>query len=196
MICKVVSVEDEPEIAELLRVVLDNPEIELVSEDNGTDGLALIRSLHPDLIMLDVMLPGELNGWDVYDAIRADPELTRTPIIMLTVLPEEPDRRRAFRGSAIDMYITKPFDALRLRSEVERLLGRRGLWRPPQPHIARAFGIHAPDNTDDRRAPPSGPSAGAPERTDRYRAQRSRRKQARNRKASRPQSRRWRRVWP
>lgn len=142
MVCRVVSIEDEPEIAELLRFVLASPELELYCADNGLEGLGLIRAVRPHLVTLDVMLPGEMNGLDVHRAIREDADLRDTPVIMLTVVPQEPGRWEEYRRSPIDLYVTKPFDALRLRSEVERLLGRQGLWNPPQPQVARAFGIH------------------------------------------------------
>jgi len=132
MVYKVVSVEDEPEIAELLRIVLGNPEVEVHTADNGRDGLSLVRSIKPDLVVLDVMMPGGMNGWDIYDAIRTAPDTSRVPVIMLSVLREKAERRRAFAGSEIDLYMTKPFDTLRLRKEVERMLGRGGLWQTPQ----------------------------------------------------------------
>lgn len=132
MVFKVVSVEDEPEIAELLRIVLGNPEIEVHTADNGRDGLALVRSLKPDLVVLDVMMPGGMNGWDIYDAIRTSPDTHKIPVIMLSVLREKAERRQAFAGSEIDLYMTKPFDTLRLRKEVERMLGKGGLWQTPR----------------------------------------------------------------
>ncbi|NDJ76678.1 MAG: response regulator [Chloroflexi bacterium] len=138
MVFTVVSVEDELEIAELLRVVLDSPEIELHTVDNGVDGLAVIRKLQPDLVMLDVMMP-EMSGWDVYDAIRADDQLKDTPVIMLTVMSEKPERRQEFAGSTIDLYVTKPFDTIRLRREVEQMLGQRGIWEMPPPRKLRPF---------------------------------------------------------
>jgi DNA-binding response OmpR family regulator len=140
MVCKVVSIEDEPEITELLRIVLQNPELELHTADNGDEGLTIMRGIKPDLIMLDVMLPGDMNGWDIYDAIRADESLRHIPIIMLSVMHEQPERRRAFRNSPIDVYLNKPFDTMRLRGEIERLLDRPGLWAPPKPPVARVFG--------------------------------------------------------
>ncbi len=134
MVFKVVSVEDEPEIAELLRIVLGNPEIEIHAADNGRDGLALVRSLKPDLVVLDVMMPGGMNGWDIYDAIRTSPDTFKIPIIVLSVLREKAERKQAFAGSEIDLYMTKPFDTMRLRREVERMLGRvgGGLWQSPR----------------------------------------------------------------
>jgi CheY-like chemotaxis protein len=138
MVCKVVSIEDEPEIAELLRIVLASPEIEIYSCDNGPDGIQLVRTCKPDLVILDIMLPG-MNGWAVYDTIRADDELKKTPIVMLSVLREEPGRRQAFVGSPVDLYVTKPFDTLRLREGIERMLGRKGLW-PTTKSLIRGTG--------------------------------------------------------
>ncbi|GEM_PF-615864 len=153
MVSKVISIEDEPEIAELLRLVLFSPGIELFSADNGRDGLVLIRQMKPDLVMLDVMLPGGMNGWQVYDTIRADEELKNTPVIMLTVMRAQPDRRQAFANSPIDLYVTKPFDALQLRREVERMLGGNELWKPPKPPVARAFGVRSGAMTGDDTIP-------------------------------------------
>lgn len=146
MAFKVVSVEDDQEIAELLGLVLQSPQIDLFSADSGLDGLTLIREVKPDLVMLDVMIPG-MNGWDVYDAIRADDDLKTTPIIMLSVTREGAERRRAFAGSDIDVYITKPFDTLRLRREIGRLLGSEGLWPPPPVRLA-----HPADGPDMHEA--------------------------------------------
>jgi DNA-binding response OmpR family regulator len=171
MVCKVVSVEDEPEIAELLRVVLQNPELELHSADNADDGLTLIRRIKPDLVILDVMMPGEMNGWDIYDHVRADEAFKNMPIIMLSVMHERPERRQAFRNSSVDLYLNKPFDTMQLRSEIERLLDRPGLWPPPKPPVARVFGaflnaekalkelqtLTGPDTTKPDPASPASP---------------------------------------
>jgi hypothetical protein len=73
--------------------------------------------------------------------MRADETIRQTPAIMLSVLREEPARHRAFADSAIDVYVTKPFDTLGLRREIERLLKRPGLWSPPRPAVAHVFGL-------------------------------------------------------
>ncbi|MBN2305977.1 MAG: response regulator [Anaerolineae bacterium] len=151
---RVVSVEDDQEIAELLGVVLQSPQIDLHSADNGTDGLTLIRQIKPDLIMLDVMMPG-MSGWDVYDVLRSDETLKTIPIIILSVTREGVERRRQFAGSDIDVYMTKPFDTLKLRREIERLLGHKGLWPPPtgplpQSEIANMADPAAKTNQPDR----------------------------------------------
>jgi CheY-like chemotaxis protein len=126
----VVSIEDEAEISELLSVVLDSPTLELVSVDTALEGLDVIRQIRPSLVILDIMLP-DMDGWSVYDALRDDPETRELPIIMLTVLRREFQPRRVFREGPHDAYITKPFDTLRLRHTIERMIGEE-LWHPEE----------------------------------------------------------------
>ena len=125
---RVVMVDDHREISQLLGIVLRHPALDLHVAEDGFEGLRLIREVQPDLVMLDVMMPG-MSGWEVYDAVRADPDLGETPIIILTVVPEQAERRRRFTDSARDLYVTKPFDTLTLRREIERMLGGISLWR-------------------------------------------------------------------
>ncbi len=127
---RIVTVEDVQDIGDLLHVVLDHPDIEVHSADCGEDGLALVREIKPALVILDVMMPG-MDGWTVYDTIRATPEIARTPVIMLSVMRQLPERRRQFAGSEIDLYMDKPFDAGLLRRRIARMLGRDDLWSPP-----------------------------------------------------------------
>lgn len=122
----IVSIEDESEIAELLSVVLDSPDVEILSVPTALDGLEMVRQTHPALVILDIMLP-DMDGWSVYDSIRSDPEISSTPIIMLTVLRREFQPRRIFRDGPQDAYITKPFDTLQLRHKIETMLGEQ-LW--------------------------------------------------------------------
>ncbi|MBP8972450.1 MAG: response regulator [Anaerolineae bacterium] len=124
----VVMVDDHREISQLLGIVLRHPALDLHMAEDGCEGLRLIRQIQPDLVMLDVMMPG-MSGWEVYDAVRADPDLGETPIIILTVVPEQAERRHCFADSARDLYVTKPFDTLTLRREIERMLGGVSLWR-------------------------------------------------------------------
>jgi CheY-like chemotaxis protein len=156
MVRHVVLIEDDEEIAELLRVVLSSPEIELHSAENGPDGLALSRDLNPELIVLDIMLPG-MDGWEVYDTIRSDDVLNTIPVIVLSVTREKPDRRQAFATSEIDVFISKPFDTLQLRGEIERMLRQKGLWKPPTRRVARAFGV-----SDEASAPPPSQAEESP----------------------------------
>ena len=124
----VVSIEDEPEISELLAIVLESPLLKLYTIDTALEGLQLIQQIHPALVILDIMLP-DMDGWSVYDALRGDPINAEIPIIMLTVLRREYQPRRVFREGPADAYMTKPFDTLRLRHTIERMLGEV-IWHP------------------------------------------------------------------
>ncbi|MBN1565115.1 MAG: response regulator [Anaerolineae bacterium] len=129
MAYKIVSVEDDAQIAELLQFVLQHDDLKVHFAHDGVTGLKLIRSMRPDLILLDVMLP-ELSGWEIYDTIRAEEALRQVPVIMVSVMAENRDRKAVFAHSPIDSYFTKPFDTRRLRVEIERMLGVR-LWDMP-----------------------------------------------------------------
>ncbi len=141
MVYRLVAVEDEPEIAELLRVVLAAPGVDLAIAPSGDEGLTLIREARPDLAILDVMLPGEQDGWDVFDTLRADPAFERLPVLMLTVQRHPGPRAPLFANSAVNQYLTKPFDPLVLRSHVERLLGQRDLWPRPSAPVRSVLGV-------------------------------------------------------
>lgn len=123
----VVSIDDIEEVGELVRVMLRHPDITVHHARDGRSGLTLIREVQPDLVMLDVMLPG-MNGWEVHAAIRQDETLRDLPIIMLSVLTAKPEQLLRFADSDIDLYVTKPFDARRLRKQVARMLGADLLW--------------------------------------------------------------------
>ncbi len=123
---QIVSIEDEALIAELLAVVLESPELQLTLTPTAYEGMDAIRQILPDLIILDVMLP-DVDGWTVYEALRADPDTTRIPVIFLSVLRREFQHPRPQLIGPADVYMTKPFDAMHLRREVENTLGVR-LW--------------------------------------------------------------------
>jgi CheY-like chemotaxis protein len=127
----ILTIEDEPEIADLLGFLLEASQLAVTKCDNGVEGLELVRRLKPDLVIMDVMLP-QMGGWQVYDEVRKDEQLKHIPIIMLSVAYQDFERRRAFRGSSIDFYMTKPFDALSLRRKVQEILGFE-IWPQPAP---------------------------------------------------------------
>jgi len=141
MAFQLVAVEDEPEIAGLLGVVLASPHLTLHTAGTGSSGLALIRETGPNLVILDVMLPGKLDGWDVFDALRADPDFASTPVIMLTVLRHPGERLLQFADNALNQYLTKPFDPLTLRGHIDRMLGQPGLWPTPSASFRSVLGV-------------------------------------------------------
>ncbi len=118
----VLTIEDQPAIAELLGFLLDATELDVKRSDNGAEGLEMIQKLKPDLVIMDVMMP-TMDGWQVFDTVRQDEATQNIPIIMLSVARQDPERRVAFRGSHLDFYMTKPFDVVSLRRLVQEVLG-------------------------------------------------------------------------
>lgn len=118
---KVLIVEDQAEIRHLIRVTLSVGPYEVYEADNGVAGLALAKSVKPDLVLLDVMMPGELGGFDVCERIKADPTLAGVMVMMLTALGEVSDIDTA-RDVGADAYWVKPFSPAELLDQIEILL--------------------------------------------------------------------------
>ena len=115
-------VEDSPDIAELIRHYLSRAGHDTTLFGSGHDALAGARRSPPDLVVLDVMLPG-MDGMQVCQALRAEAATSRVPILMLTARGEEADRVRGLELGADD-YVTKPFSPKELVARVGALLRR------------------------------------------------------------------------
>jgi len=131
----VLVVEDSPEIADLIRHFLERSGHAVISVSSGSEGLRRARQERPDLIVLDLMLPG-LDGLHVCQALRADPETAAVPIIMLTARGEEADRIRGLELGADD-YVTKPFSPKELVARVTALFRRVDRPAKPAPAVLR-----------------------------------------------------------
>lgn len=116
---KVLIVEDDNNIAELLHLYLEKEGFETAVAGDGGKGVELFRSFHPDLVLLDIMLP-VMDGWSVLKKIR---ESEKTPVIMLTAKGETTDKVAGLEGGADD-YIVKPFEIVELLARVETVLRR------------------------------------------------------------------------
>ena len=124
---KIVVVEDDINIAELLRLYLEKDGFEVLIAHDGGEGLRLAESEKPDLVMLDIMLP-IMDGWQVCRAIRKN---SKTPIIMLTAKGETEDKVTGLEMGADD-YIVKPFEVKELLARVHAVLRRTGEEVPQQ----------------------------------------------------------------
>ncbi len=120
---RILVIDDEPDLLELVRLSLDQAGYRVDTAETGNEALSSVRSLRPDLIVLDLMLP-DVPGTEVCRQIRADPELSRIPIIMLTARAEEVDRVVGFELGADD-YVAKPFSPRELTLRVRAVLRRR-----------------------------------------------------------------------
>jgi two-component system alkaline phosphatase synthesis response regulator PhoP len=122
---KVLVVDDDVKTVELVKLYLNRDGYRVLTAYNGKDALQMAREHHPDLIVLDLMLPG-MNGLDVCRTLRTESEV---PIIMLTALTTDDDRLTGLNLGADD-YVTKPFSprelAARVRAVLRRLPGERG----------------------------------------------------------------------
>ena len=118
----ILAVDDDPTAFELISRFLPASEFYVVHAKSGEEGLRLARELKPDLITLDVMMPG-VDGWTVLSRLKADPELDHIPVIMLTITGE---RQRSFSLGATD-YLTKPIQRSRLVDVLRRYASSAGL---------------------------------------------------------------------
>lgn len=119
---KILIVEDEKDIVELLQYNLEKENFKIQSANNGQRALDLARKNHPDLILLDLMLP-EIDGLEVCRILKKDPKTSHIPIIMLTAKSAESDKIVGLELGADD-YITKPFSMKELIARVKALLRR------------------------------------------------------------------------
>jgi DNA-binding response OmpR family regulator len=119
----VLIVDDEPDILLLLEQHLQEDGYRTLRAITGTEAIALARARHPDLILLDVMMPG-MSGFDVCNLLQDSPETRHIPVIFLTAVAETPKKVMGLRLGAED-YVTKPFDLRELSARVAVAL-RRG----------------------------------------------------------------------
>jgi len=116
----VLSIDDDPNALELLELVLKNEGYRLVTARGGSAGLKLVKTLKPDIVTLDVLMP-DMDGWDVLAALKANQETQDIPVVMLTIVDE------ATRGYALGAaeYLMKPIDREMLLSAVSRVVGHK-----------------------------------------------------------------------
>jgi len=119
---KVLVIDDEAPIRLLCRVNLEAERMDVIEAADGPSGVEKARDERPDVILLDVMMPG-LDGWRVAEQLLEDDRTTSIPIIFLTARAEFRDRARGLDIGGVD-YITKPFNPLELAPLVQRLLDR------------------------------------------------------------------------
>ncbi len=114
-------IEDEPHIAEAIRFLLTREGWRVSTHPGGPDALGAVRAAAPDLLILDVMLPG-MSGFDILAALRADPAGPAIPVMMLTAKGQGRDREAAERAGA-DRFMSKPFSNAEFLASVRELTG-------------------------------------------------------------------------
>ena len=116
----ILVIDDDPDIVEIVRVNLEGAGYDVAVATDGASGLAAVRELQPDLIVLDVLMP-ELDGWQVLEALEKDPSTAGRPVIMLTCKGDDQDVLRGLAQGAVE-YLTKPFYPENLVASVKILL--------------------------------------------------------------------------
>ena len=104
----ILHIEDELEISKLVADILSHPQLDFISAPDGPTGLDMAAEHHPDLILLDIMLP-EMDGYKVYQGLRESPETAEIPIIMVTVKNRPHEKIRAKSIQGLEGYVGKPF---------------------------------------------------------------------------------------
>lgn len=117
---KIVFCEDEKVLQKLFRVLLRSTRHEIYIASDGIEGLAMIKRVHPDLILTDISMPG-LDGFQLADAVKADPSLAAIPIVFVTGFAQKYDMEEAARHGASG-YLLKPFTTEDLRAAIAAAL--------------------------------------------------------------------------
>ena len=114
---RVLIVEDQADIRQLIRMTLEFETLDIHEADNGDTGLEMARALRPDLVLLDIMMPGSLDGFEVCTRIKRDPALQRMKVVILSARGQDNDIEQG-RQSGSDDYLTKPFSPKQLLNVV------------------------------------------------------------------------------
>ena len=104
----IVCIEDEPEMIDLIQLILNRRGFDVHGAPGGKEGLNMVRELLPDLVLLDLMMP-EMDGWEVYQQMKADESTRNIPVIVVTAKAQNIDKVLGLHIAKVDDYIAKPF---------------------------------------------------------------------------------------
>ena len=117
----VVCVEDEPEMIDLIRLILKQKGFEVHGAEGGVQGLAMVQERKPDLVLLDLMMP-DMDGWEVYQQLKASDDTKDIPVIVVTAKAQDIDRMLGLHIAKVDDYVPKPFTPQELLDSVDKVL--------------------------------------------------------------------------
>ena len=121
-----VYIEDEQEMIDLVRLILGRRGYEVHGANGGHEGLSAVREHLPDLVLLDLMMP-DMDGWDVYQQMKAGENTRNIPVIVVTAKAQSIDKVLGLHIAKVDDYISKPFSPNELVESVEKVLARRDI---------------------------------------------------------------------
>jgi DNA-binding response OmpR family regulator len=120
---RILCIEDEAEMIDLTRLVLEREGFEVLGAVGGSQGLEIVKREKPDLVLLDLMMP-DIDGWEVYRQMKADEESAQIPVIVVTAKAQSIDKVLGLQVAKVDDYITKPFGPKELLESIRRILNR------------------------------------------------------------------------
>lgn|SRR5579859_816299 len=118
---KVLHIDDKPEMIEMIRIILSKAGYEVAGATNGKSGLQALETFMPDVVLLDLMMP-DIDGWEVFRAIKANPQTAHIPVIVLTARAQSIDKVLGLHIAKVDDYITKPFNQTQVLDSLKRVL--------------------------------------------------------------------------
>lgn len=121
---RIVCIEDEPEMIDLIKLILERKGFEVIGAGGGKAGLESIRKEKPDVILLDLMMP-DMDGWEVYQQIKADKEIRDIPVIVVTAKAQSIDKVLGLHIAKVDDYIPKPFSPQELLDSIQQVLMKK-----------------------------------------------------------------------
>lgn len=121
---RILCIEDEAEMIDLTRLVLEREGFEVLGAVGGSQGLEIVKREKPDLVLLDLMMP-DIDGWEVYRQMKADEDSAQIPVIVVTAKAQSIDKVLGLQVAKVDDYITKPFGPKELLESIHRILNRQ-----------------------------------------------------------------------
>ena len=120
----ILCVEDEPEMIDLIRLILARKGYNVQGAAGGVEGIRLVKEIHPDLVLLDLMMP-DMDGWEVYQQMKAEVSLRDIPVIVVTAKAQNIDKVLGLHIAKVDDYIAKPFSPQELMDSVEKVFSQK-----------------------------------------------------------------------
>jgi two-component system, OmpR family, response regulator VicR len=120
----ILCIEDEQEMIDLIRLILSRRGFDVRGANSGEEGLEIIQKEHPALVLLDLMMP-DMDGWEVYQQMKADEATKNIPVIVVTAKAQSIDKVLGLHIAKVDDYIAKPFSPQELLNSVDNVLGNK-----------------------------------------------------------------------
>jgi two-component system, OmpR family, response regulator VicR len=120
----ILCIEDEPEMIDLIRLILGRRGFNVSGAAGGKAGLQAVRNELPDLVLLDLMMP-DMDGWEVYQQMKSDDLTKHIPVIVVTARAQSIDKVLGIHIAKVDDYISKPFSPQELLTSVEKVLSQK-----------------------------------------------------------------------